>query len=340
MVPRTLSIGVTALAPLAAACSRDEKASPTPSGPQAQELVLEGAPVLIAVGDIAVCGTQGDEATGALVDSLLLADSSRKVESVVATLGDNAYPSGPQGVTNDFPRCFSPSWGSPRIMRVIHTAPGNHDYDSGSGDPYFTYFGSRAGPAGKGYYSYDVGGWHLISLNSELYFEAGDDAQAKAQEDWLRNDLAQHRTLCALAYFHRPYFTSGRYRTTTQVRPLLEILAAGGVDLVLNGHEHDYERFAPQTAQGVAEKDAEIGEHPGKVRGADDCTAICADHGVLKAAGARGGVDTEAIITIEQRDGGAQQSSREAEPAEAQSSGGDQNNGSGIHILVIALVLL
>ena len=251
--PRTLSVGVTALTLLTAACSRDEKASPTPSAPQGQELVLEGAPVLIAVGDIAVCGTQGDEATGALVDSLLLADSSRKVESVVATLGDNAYPSGPQGVTNDFPRCFSPSWGSPRIMRVIHTAPGNHDYDSGSGDPYFTYFGSRAGPAGKGYYSYDVGGWHLISLNSELYFEAGDDAQAKAQEDWLRNDLAQHRTLCALAYFHRPYFTSGTYRTTTQVRPLLEILAAGGVDLVLNGHEHDYERFAPQTAQGVAD---------------------------------------------------------------------------------------
>jgi hypothetical protein len=245
-----LSVCLAAVALLVVACSRDEKASPTPSEPPAQELVLEGAPVLIAVGDIAVCGTQGDEATGALVDSLLVADSTKKLESVVATLGDNAYPSGSQGVANDFPRCFAPSWGRPRIMNVIHTSPGNHDYDSGTSEPYFTYFGSRAGPAGKGYYSYDLGGWHIISLNSELYFAAGD-AQVKAQEDWLRNDLAQHHTLCALAYFHRPYFSSGTYRTTTEVKPLFEILAAGGVDLVLNGHDHDYERFAPQTAQGV-----------------------------------------------------------------------------------------
>jgi len=250
---QTLSRYLTALILATGACSRDENASPTAKGAAAQELVLAGAPVLVGAGDIAVCGTSGDEATGVLVDSLLLADSAKGVETVVATFGDNAYPSGSQGIVNDFPRCFSPSWGRPRIMRVIHTAPGNHDYDGGTGEPYFTYFGPRAGPAGKGYYSYDVGEWHIISLNSELYFEAGTPAQAKAQEDWLRADLAEHRTQCALAYFHRPYFTSGTYGSTREVRPLFEILFAGGVDLVLNGHEHDYERFLPQTPDGVAD---------------------------------------------------------------------------------------
>ena len=166
-------------------CSREKEPSATPEGPQEQEIALAGA-VLIGAGDIAVCGTAGDEATAAIVDSVLRADSAQKVETVVATFGDNAYPSGSQGVTDDFPRCFSPSWGKPRIMRAIHTSPGNHDYDSGSADPYFAYFGSRAGPAGKGYYSYDVGGWHILSLNSELYFEDTDPDHARAQEDWVR----------------------------------------------------------------------------------------------------------------------------------------------------------
>jgi hypothetical protein len=250
---KSLRLGLAALTLATVACSRDEKATPTPEGPQAQELELAGATMLIGAGDIAVCGTSGDEATGALVDSLLAADSAKNIPSIVATFGDNAYPSGSQGIVNDFPRCFSPSWGRPRIMRVIHTSPGNHDYDDGTGQPYFAYFGDKAGPPGKGYYSYDVGGWHIISLNSELYFEAGDQTRAKAQEDWLRNDLAQHRTVCALAYFHRPYFTSGKYRSTQEVKPLIDILFAGGVDLVLNGHEHDYERFIPQTPAGVAD---------------------------------------------------------------------------------------
>ena len=132
-------------------------------------------------------------------------------------------------------------------MNVIHPAPGNHDYDSGSGAPYFAYFGIRAGPPGKGYYSYDVDGWHVISLNSELYFEAGDSTQAKAQEDWLRRDLMDHHVFCTFAYFHRPLFSSGTYGATHEVLSLWSILYDAGVDLVLNGHEHDYERFLPQT---------------------------------------------------------------------------------------------
>jgi hypothetical protein len=206
---------------------------------------------MIGAGDIAVCGTSGDEATGRIVDSVIAADNVAGVHSEVFTLGDNAYPSGPGGVNNDFPRCFSPSWGKRRIMDVIHPAPGNHDYDTGTGAPYFTYFGNRAGPPGKGYYSYDVGNWHVVSLNSELYFEGGNTAQANAQEDWLRRDLAAHPALCTFAYFHRPLFSSGTYSATPESQGLWKILYDAGVDLVLNGHEHHYERFLPQTPLGV-----------------------------------------------------------------------------------------
>ena len=247
------AIWVGALTIVVNACSREKKPSPTPAGPQEEEVVLAGAPVLVGAGDIAVCGTAGDESTAAIVDSVLRANSAQKVQTLVATFGDNAYPSGSQGVTDDFPRCFSPSWGRPRIMSVLHTSPGNHDYDSRSGGPYFAYFGSRAGPAGKGYYSYDVGGWHILSLNSELYFEDTEPDHARAQETWLREDLKQHQSLCALAYFHRPLFSSGKHGNTRQVKNLWEILFSGGVDLVVNGHDHDYERFLPQTPEGAVD---------------------------------------------------------------------------------------
>ena len=208
---------------------------------------------MIGAGDIAVCGTDGDESTGKIVDSVLASDSVAKIASVVITLGDNAYPSGPSGVDSDFPRCFSPSWGTRRIMNVIHPSPGNHDYDSGNGAPYFAYFGARAGPPGKGYYSYDFGDWHAISLDSELYFEHGSPAEVRAQEDWLRADLTGDRALCTVAYFHRPLFSSGIHGSTPEVQRLWRILYESGVDLVLNGHDHHYERFLPQTPDGVAD---------------------------------------------------------------------------------------
>ena len=190
-------------------CTRDKYATPAPLGTGPVELALPGA-VMIGAGDIAVCGTNGDESTGRIVDSVLAADSAAKVESVVFTLGDNAYPSGSSGVDNDFPRCFSPSWGTRRIMKVIHPAPGNHDYDSGSGAPYFKFFGERAGPRGKGYYSYDVVGWHVISLDSELYFESGNVPEARAQEDWLRAVQAIHQSLIHSIAAHSPRALHGR----------------------------------------------------------------------------------------------------------------------------------
>jgi hypothetical protein len=234
-------------------CKKDKNPTPTPSGAAPAEVQISSAPVIVGAGDIAVCGTSGDEETGRLVDSVVRADSAANITTAVFTLGDNAYPSGDGGVDKDFQRCFSGSWGRPRIMSVIHPSPGNHDYDSGSGAPYFSYFGSRAGDAGKGYYSYDVGSWHLISLNSELYFEAPDPAEAKRQEDWLRKDLAEHHALCTLAYFHRPLFSSGTYGPSPEVRMLWDILYSAGADVILNGHEHHYERFLPQSPTGAAD---------------------------------------------------------------------------------------
>ncbi len=276
-------------------CSRDDSSSPTrpPSFP-AKEVKLAGASELIGAGDIAVCGTNGDEMTAHIVDSVLTVAAADNVRAAVITLGDNAYPSGSSGVDNYFPRCFSPSWGSPRIMSVLHPSPGNHDYDSGSGDPYFAYFGARAGSRGKGYYSYDFGGWHLISLNSELFFGPGaDQAAATAQENWLRQDLANHSVPCTLAYFHRPLFSSGTYGATHQVQALWQILYDGGADLILNGHEHHYEIFQPQTPAGVADAAKGIveiitGTGGAELRGVrepfanNSVTRIHGHHGVLK----------------------------------------------------------
>lgn len=248
---------------------------------------------MIGAGDIAVCGTSGDEATGRIVDSVMVSDSIAGIPTEVFTVGDNAYPSGNEGVDRDFPRCFAPSWGSPRILRVIHPSPGNHDFDSGSGAPYFGYFGGRAGPAGRGYYSYDVGSWHVISLNSEAYFAAGTHAQARAQEDWLRQDLAANHARCTMAYYHRPAFSSGKYGGIREVRPLWRILYEGGAELVLNGHEHHYERFLPQNTAGVADsvngvEEIIVGTGGGELRGvryplaANSVVEIHGHFGVLK----------------------------------------------------------
>ncbi|HEY8164200.1 MAG TPA: metallophosphoesterase, partial [Gemmatimonadaceae bacterium] len=146
-------------------------------------------------------------------------------------------------------------WGDPRIMRAIRPSPGNHDYATQAGAAYYRYFGARAGPAGQGYYSYDVGQWHAIALNSEIvvgpwYRPEG----AKAQEEWLRRDIEAHRNKCTLAYFHRPLFTSGVNGPTYEVRSLWNIMYEGGVDLILNGHDHHYERFLPQTPLGVRDE--------------------------------------------------------------------------------------
>ncbi|MDQ3674446.1 MAG: metallophosphoesterase, partial [Gemmatimonadota bacterium] len=166
-------------------------------------------------------------------------------------LGDQAYPSASDRY---LAQCFTPSWGDPdkRIMKAVRPSIGNHDYMADRAAPSYRYFGDRIGPAGKGYYSYDVGDWHVIVLNSELAVE-GSGPEKTAQLDWLRQDLADHRQLCTMSYFHKPLFTSSYRQGVREMRAIWTILYDANVDLILSGHDHHYERFAPQTPAGVVD---------------------------------------------------------------------------------------
>jgi hypothetical protein len=200
---------------------------------------------LLAAGDIAACDTDGDEATAALL---------AQRAGTIATLGDNAYDSPPEA--DPYADCYAPSWGPfrPRTMPV----PGNHEYeDSLAAADYFTYFGTAAGPPG-GYYSYDLGSWHVIALNTSDNCAQVSCAAASPQETWLRADLATHADAkCTLAYFHHPRFSS-YLGANSNVRPLWEALHDGGADLVLNGHAHNYERFRPLDPAGAPDPSAGI----------------------------------------------------------------------------------
>ena len=183
----------------------------------------------IGAGDIAGCtSAYRDEATAAIID--------RYPAAAVYTLGDNAYP---DGTTANFNQCYDPTWG--RFKDRTRPAPGNHDYHVAGATGYFGYYGALAGPAGRGYYSYDLGNWHIISLNSEI-----DASATSAQSTWLTQDLRDHPAACTLAYWHKPLFTSGQHSPATAMRPLFTILYDNGADVVLSGHNHQYERFAPQ----------------------------------------------------------------------------------------------
>jgi calcineurin-like phosphoesterase family protein len=251
---RASSYALQIILPLVAlACKPAVRMTPPPADAPAAQVALSGASVLIGAGDIAICNGSGDEATAALVDSVLRADSAAKVHDEVFTLGDNAYP---DGSARDFALCFAPSWGDSGrlIMKNIRPAPGNHEHLSNMAAPYYKYFGSRAGSSSKGYYSYDVGEWHAIVLNSELVVNTGfTDAERKAQVDWLAQDLKSNQKPCTLAYWHHPRFSSGWHGGDLRIGPFWRILYDGGADLILNGHDHEYERFLPQTPEGIAD---------------------------------------------------------------------------------------
>lgn len=200
--------------------------------------------VFIGAGDIADCSSNfEDGATAAIIDQY--------PNATVFTLGDNAYPN---GSSTDYRQCYDPSWG--RFKDRIHPAPGNHDYHMTGAAGYFGYFGASAGPAGRGYYSYDLGGWHIISLDSEI----GVDA-ASAQAVWLEQDLADHPATCTLAYWHKPLFTSGaNHPPEIRMRPLFTLLYDAGADIVLSAHNHQYERFAPQRPDGTRDDSRGIRE--------------------------------------------------------------------------------
>jgi hypothetical protein len=200
----------------------------------------ESDPVLVGAGDIAECWFglsnwfDGADATADLLDH---------IDGTVFTVGDHAYR---KGRASEFRYCYNSTWG--RHKARTRPAPGNHDYDTAQGAPYYAYFGANAGEPGKGYYSYDLGAWHIVALNSNLTGDAWS-----AQERWLHDDLAALHTRCMLAYWHHPVFSSGVHGNGRRMRSLWPLLSEFGVDVVVNGHDHDYERFAPQNAAGEAD---------------------------------------------------------------------------------------
>jgi phage baseplate assembly protein gpV len=207
------------------------------SGSVSHEVTAAANPdaIFIGAGDIAGCNsTYKDEATAAII--------AQYPAATVYTVGDNAYP---DGAATDYSQCYAPSWG--KFKNRTHPAPGNHDYHQAGAAPYFGYFGANAGPTGRGYYSYDVGSWHIVSLNSEI-----DVSATGSQATWLKQDLAAHPNACTLAYWHRPLFTSGSLHAgATAMASLFGILYDAGAEIVLSGHNHQYERYAPQKATGT-----------------------------------------------------------------------------------------
>jgi 3',5'-cyclic AMP phosphodiesterase CpdA len=166
-----------------------------------------------------------------------------RVGGTVFTTGDNVY-NGP--TLEHYNDCYGPSWGRHRSR--TRPSPGNHDQEPPGPATYFDYFGSAAGPFGRGYYSYNVAGWHVISLDSQAAM-----SQGSPQYQWLEADLASSSARCTVAYWHRPLFSSGPNGSTQSVYELWRLLYAGGADVVMNGHDHAYERFAPQDPDGRAD---------------------------------------------------------------------------------------
>jgi acid phosphatase type 7 len=196
--------------------------------------------VLVGAGDIASCLVDGDEATATLLDN---------IAGTVFNLGDNAYDN---GTASEFANCYGPTWG--RHLARTRPSPGNHEYNTANATGYYGYFGSAAGDPTKGYYSYDAGDWHVIVLNSNSSCTTISCAAGSPQEQWLRADLAANTKACTLAYWHHPRFNSGAaHGNNTAVGPFWNALYEYNADVILNGHEHVYERFAPQTPAAVAD---------------------------------------------------------------------------------------
>ena len=228
---------------VAVSCKPPVSLTPPPAASPAPVVALSGASVMIGVGDIASCSSQLSIGTARLVDSVLRVDSIAKVDNAVFTLGDNVYTS---GTTAQFDNCFTPTWGDPkkRIVKNLHPTPGNHEYYTPDADPYYKYFGPAAGVVGKGYYSYDVGAWHVVVVNSEIIVNSSFSAAARqAQMDWVKQDLETHKKRCTIAYWHHPRFSSGWHGSDRKLMPIWQLLYDNDVDLVLSGHDHDYERF-------------------------------------------------------------------------------------------------
>ena len=232
-----LAIGLAALMVFAVGCNGSRAAS-------------TATVTVAAAGDIACDPASGSfqDGAGTAASCHMGATSDLLIDlhpDAVLTLGDNQYENGSLA---KYRESYGPSWG--RVKSITMPAPGNHEYLTSGAAGYFGYFGAVAGDPKKGYYSFDLGAWHLISLNSNCA-QAGGCGVGSPQEAWLRADLAAHPTTCALAYWHHPRFSSGEHGDHASMAALWQALQEGGAELVLSGHDHDYERFAPQDADGT-----------------------------------------------------------------------------------------
>ncbi len=250
----TWSIGVTSTSSDGAAFDSRETGALAPqlvftTTPAPPPPPPSGDPVLVGAGDIANASGNA-ERTAALLDA---------IPGTVYTTGDNAYPN---GTLAEFTSYYEPTWG--RHKARTRPSPGNHEYNTPGATGYYSYFGDLAGPAGQGYYSYDLGAWHVVSLNSEVDMTAGS-----AQETWLRADLAANPASCTLAYWHKPLFTSAETHVgNPATRPLFQALHDAGAEVVVTGHNHHYERFAPLDPAGTPDPVAGVREFVAGMGGA------------------------------------------------------------------------
>ena len=204
------------------------------------------SPIVVAAGDISTCYGEGDQATAELLGA---------IHGTVLALGDEAYEN---GSPEQFASCYDPTWG--QFKASTKPVPGNHEYHTEQAAGYFGYFEDDAGKQGQGYYSFDLGNWHLIALNSNCS-DVGGCGVSSPQGRWLKNDLSTNSRKCTLAYFHYPLFTSGTYRPgIPAMRQLWGGLYRAGVDVVLNGHDHNYQRFASQDPEGKEDPERGIRE--------------------------------------------------------------------------------
>jgi hypothetical protein len=216
---------------------------PYPAGPKLKphEAAKNQIVVLVGAGDIAGC----EDLSGAKATAELIA----KIPGTVFAAGDLAYE---DGSAANFKDCYNTTWGA--FKDRTKPALGNHEYHEPTASAYFQYWGAAAGPAGKGYYSYDLGNWHVVVLNTNCYIKSlGGCAEGSPQETWLKQDLQQHANDCIVAYGHHALYSSGislKHAVHTELRPLWQDLYAAHADLILAGHEHSYERFAPQDPNG------------------------------------------------------------------------------------------
>lgn len=231
--------------------------SPAPAAPRGT--VLAAVPVtIVAAGDIACDPTNpefnGGNGSGAWCRAKATEALIRHLKpTAVLPLGDEQYVN---GALAKFRHSYALSWGGQ--LSVTRPAPGNHEYGTPGGAGYYSYFGARAGPGRRGWYGYSLGGWQMIALNSNC--STVGCGPGSAQYTWLKGYLAAHPASCTLAYFHHPRFSSGPHGDNTDTAPLWNLLYAARADVILNGHDHLYERFKPLTPGGVVNRSRGIRE--------------------------------------------------------------------------------